>query len=194
MTAILKEDPPELVSGTRADLSPALDRIVRHCLEKNPAERFQTARDVAFALEALSGTSLSRGVGGDPGGAGACPLASRRWRWQSSQSRRLRPACSPIARSVRHRRRVAVRDQDVGLGVDHERALLHRTVRRSSSARRDRQRPAAVRHPAGYGRRRSRSASRGDASAVGLVEGRAGRPHRTPARSAIGSSAARSRG
>ena len=55
MTAILKEDPPEL-GGTRTDLSPALDRIVRHCLEKNVAERFQTARDVAFALEALSGS------------------------------------------------------------------------------------------------------------------------------------------
>ena len=58
MTAILREDPPEL-SASRADLPPALERIVRHCLEKNPAERFQTARDVAFALEAFSGTSIS---------------------------------------------------------------------------------------------------------------------------------------
>ena len=56
MTAILKEDPPDL-GDTRTDLSPALDRIVRHCLEKNVAERFQTARDVAFALEALSGSA-----------------------------------------------------------------------------------------------------------------------------------------
>ena len=55
MTAILKEDLPEL-SASRADLSPALDRIVRHCLEKNPIERFQTARDVAFALDSLSGS------------------------------------------------------------------------------------------------------------------------------------------
>jgi Tol biopolymer transport system component len=54
MVAIVKEDPPE-ITGSRPDLSPALDRIVRHCLEKNPAERFQTARDVAFALETLSG-------------------------------------------------------------------------------------------------------------------------------------------
>ena len=59
MTAILTEDPPEL-SATRPELSPALDRIVRHCLEKNPDERFQSARDVAFALEALSGTAVSR--------------------------------------------------------------------------------------------------------------------------------------
>jgi eukaryotic-like serine/threonine-protein kinase len=59
MTAILKEDPPEL-AGSRPDLSPALDRIVRHCLEKNPSERFQSARDVAFAIEALSGSDTSR--------------------------------------------------------------------------------------------------------------------------------------
>ena len=38
---------------------PALDRIVRHCLEKNPEERFQSARDVAFALGALSDTGSS---------------------------------------------------------------------------------------------------------------------------------------
>jgi Tol biopolymer transport system component len=56
MTAILREEPRELLQ-TRADLSPALDRIVRHCLEKDPSERFQTARDVAFALENLSGSA-----------------------------------------------------------------------------------------------------------------------------------------
>ena len=58
MTAILKEDPPDL-TVVRADLPPALDRIVRHCLEKNPAERFQSARDVAFALDALSGSAAT---------------------------------------------------------------------------------------------------------------------------------------
>jgi Tol biopolymer transport system component len=62
MTAILREDPPEL-STTRLDVSPALERIVRHCLEKNPAERFQSARDVAFALEALSGSASSTPTG-----------------------------------------------------------------------------------------------------------------------------------
>jgi eukaryotic-like serine/threonine-protein kinase len=65
MTAILREDPPEL-SAARAELSPALDRIVRHCLEKNPAERFQSARDVAFALEAFSGTSITTVSGAVP--------------------------------------------------------------------------------------------------------------------------------
>src|SRR5208283_2792403 len=58
MSAILKEDPPEL-SETNRNVSPALERIVRHCLEKNPAERFQSARDVAFNLEALTDISTS---------------------------------------------------------------------------------------------------------------------------------------
>lgn len=59
MTAILREDPPDVLS-TRTDAPPALDRIIRHCLEKNPSERFQTARDVAFALEALSGSGTAQ--------------------------------------------------------------------------------------------------------------------------------------
>jgi Tol biopolymer transport system component len=56
MNAILKEDPPDL-SDTNRMLPPALDRIVGHCLEKNPEERFQSARDIAFDLDALSGQS-----------------------------------------------------------------------------------------------------------------------------------------
>ena len=56
MTAILKEDPPEF-DTTPGHVPAALDRIVRHCLEKNVVERFQSARDVAFALEALSGSA-----------------------------------------------------------------------------------------------------------------------------------------
>jgi eukaryotic-like serine/threonine-protein kinase len=56
MTAVLKDDPPEL-TDTLHPISPALDRIVRRCLEKSPEQRFQSARDLAFALEALSGTS-----------------------------------------------------------------------------------------------------------------------------------------
>jgi eukaryotic-like serine/threonine-protein kinase len=58
MTAILKEDLPELTELNRS-ISPALDRIVRHCLEKNPDQRFQSARDLAFDLEALSPNSSS---------------------------------------------------------------------------------------------------------------------------------------
>ena len=58
MTAILREEPPDLERDGRP-LPPALDRIVRHCLEKSPTERFQSASDVAFALQALSGISDS---------------------------------------------------------------------------------------------------------------------------------------
>ena len=60
MAAILKEDPPEMTSAP-AGPSPALQRIVQHCLEKKPGERFQSARDVAFALQALSGSVITSG-------------------------------------------------------------------------------------------------------------------------------------
>ncbi len=53
MTAILKEEPPELMESGR-QIPPALDRIVRHCLEKSPTQRFQSARDLAFDLDSLS--------------------------------------------------------------------------------------------------------------------------------------------
>ena len=58
MTAVLKDDPPEL-SDTARLVSPTLERIVRRCLEKNPEQRFQSARDLSFALSALSGTETS---------------------------------------------------------------------------------------------------------------------------------------
>jgi eukaryotic-like serine/threonine-protein kinase len=58
MTAVLKEDPPELSDPGRM-VSSALERIVRRCLEKNPEQRFQSARDLSFALSALSGTDAS---------------------------------------------------------------------------------------------------------------------------------------
>jgi eukaryotic-like serine/threonine-protein kinase len=58
ITAILTKEPPDLAQ-TNKDIHPGLDRIVRHCLEKNPEERFESARDVAFDLEALSGVSAS---------------------------------------------------------------------------------------------------------------------------------------
>jgi serine/threonine-protein kinase len=58
MTAVLRDDPPEL-SSAEHPVSPALERIVRRCLEKNPEERFQSARDLSFALGTLSGTGSS---------------------------------------------------------------------------------------------------------------------------------------
>jgi eukaryotic-like serine/threonine-protein kinase len=76
MSAILKEEPPDLTETNR-NISSALDRIVRHCLEKNPAERFQSARDLAFNLDAVSEISTGRS------GAQALPIekekTTRRW-------------------------------------------------------------------------------------------------------------------
>jgi eukaryotic-like serine/threonine-protein kinase len=56
MTAILREDPPPL-SSVRDGVSPALERVVDHCLEKRPEDRFQSARDLAFALGASTSAS-----------------------------------------------------------------------------------------------------------------------------------------
>ena len=53
LTAILHEDPPG-ISQIESGTSPALLRIVHRCLEKNPEQRFHSASDLAFALEALS--------------------------------------------------------------------------------------------------------------------------------------------
>ena len=72
MTAILKEEPPELIdSGVQ--IPPALDRIVRHCLEKAPEQRFQSARDLAFDLESLSSLTATSSL------ASAKPTDWRSW-------------------------------------------------------------------------------------------------------------------
>ncbi len=75
MSAILKEEPPDLTETNRT-ISPGLERIVRHCLEKSPAERFQSARDAAFNLEALTDVS-----GASRTGVKALPgeKPARRW-------------------------------------------------------------------------------------------------------------------
>jgi serine/threonine protein kinase len=61
MSAILKEDPPDL-SETNQRILPALERVVNHCLEKNLEERFHSASDLAFALEALTGSGPTSGA------------------------------------------------------------------------------------------------------------------------------------
>src|SRR6478735_2802670 len=61
ITAILTKEPPDL-SQTNKEIHPGLDRLVRHALEKNPEERFQSARDIAFDLESLSGLSTPTGT------------------------------------------------------------------------------------------------------------------------------------
>ena len=61
MAAILNDDPPELAESGR-QIPPVLDRIVRHCLEKSPEQRFQSARDLAFDLEAITTLTASGGM------------------------------------------------------------------------------------------------------------------------------------
>ncbi|MBI3049815.1 MAG: serine/threonine-protein kinase, partial [Acidobacteria bacterium] len=56
--AILDREPVDLPIQERK-IPPGLVRIVDRCLEKNPAARFQTATDLAFALEALSASTTS---------------------------------------------------------------------------------------------------------------------------------------
>jgi len=60
MTAVLREEPPEL-DVSRGRVPASLRNIIRHCLEKEPENRFQSGKDLAFALEALSGSSEGRG-------------------------------------------------------------------------------------------------------------------------------------
>ncbi len=55
LNAILTDEPPEL--ATASGIVPALDRAVRHCLEKSSEQRFQSARDIVFALEGVTSHS-----------------------------------------------------------------------------------------------------------------------------------------
>ena len=72
MSAILREDPPD-PSTLSVNVPPAVLRTLRRCLEKRPQERFESARDLAFALEsALDSSSMS-------GGVALPPVRSRRW-------------------------------------------------------------------------------------------------------------------
>jgi serine/threonine protein kinase/Tol biopolymer transport system component len=61
MTAILNEDPPTISQIIQSTPS-GLQRVVHRCLEKTPEQRFQSASDLAFALEALSESGISSGV------------------------------------------------------------------------------------------------------------------------------------
>jgi eukaryotic-like serine/threonine-protein kinase len=63
MSAILKEEVPEL-SETARNVPAGLERIVRHCLEKNPSQRFHSAGDLAFDLESLTEVSATSSKSG----------------------------------------------------------------------------------------------------------------------------------
>ncbi len=79
MTAVLREDPPELTeSGFHGP--PGLERIVSRCLEKDAQQRFQSASDLAFGIESLSGTSSSSGIGQ----SGALAAVGKKRSWVSA--------------------------------------------------------------------------------------------------------------
>ncbi len=78
ISAVLKEEPPDLATSD-SPLAQALGRIVRHCLEKNREERFQSARDLAFDLETLSGGSGASTMSVTDLAVPRQPAKSRRW-------------------------------------------------------------------------------------------------------------------
>ncbi len=77
MSAILREETPEL-SETARNVPPGLERIVRHCLEKHPAQRFQSAGDLAFDLESLTEISATTKSGAQAAVQQASVQTSRR--------------------------------------------------------------------------------------------------------------------
>jgi eukaryotic-like serine/threonine-protein kinase len=77
MTAILKDDVAEL-TDLPTPITPGLDRIMRRCLEKSSEQRFQSSKDLAFALEALTQISGSSSTSGAQAALQAAGTASRR--------------------------------------------------------------------------------------------------------------------
>jgi len=74
MTAILNEE-PEAISQLAQNEPPGLQRVVQRCLEKKPEARFQSASDLAFALEASSDSGMTAGTQT----AGTAPTSRARW-------------------------------------------------------------------------------------------------------------------
>jgi serine/threonine protein kinase/Flp pilus assembly protein TadD len=79
LNAVLKQTPPRL-DRVRDDVPEFVARVVERCLEKNPRDRFQTARDLVFALDAASTATfpLTTSIGGRRGWS----LARRFWLWR----------------------------------------------------------------------------------------------------------------
>jgi serine/threonine protein kinase len=66
VSAILTQDPPEIAPSPDNPVPAALGPILRRCLEKDPGQRFQSARDLGFATRDVAGTPSAR---------------PRAWRW-----------------------------------------------------------------------------------------------------------------
>jgi len=72
MAAILRDDPPD-PGALNVNVPPAVLRTLRRCLEKRPQERFESARDLAFALESSVDSSTASA------GTGSPLVRHRRW-------------------------------------------------------------------------------------------------------------------
>ncbi|MGH8703721.1 MAG: protein kinase domain-containing protein, partial [Burkholderiales bacterium] len=83
MNAILREEPPELETAS-GKIAPQLDLIVRRCLAKRPEQRFQSASDLGFALEALRSTPASAPTLGGARNAGSRRAGPERLLWMAA--------------------------------------------------------------------------------------------------------------
>jgi eukaryotic-like serine/threonine-protein kinase len=114
MSAILNEEPPA-VSQASQNCPPGLQRVVQRCLEKSPEQRFQSASDLAFALEALS----ESGVSGKTPGPASIQRNSRKPRWWSASLVAILAlaACAYLV--------VIRRERAPGLGISEYTQLTH---------------------------------------------------------------------
>jgi eukaryotic-like serine/threonine-protein kinase len=122
MTAVLKDDPSEFADRGRT-VSSALERIVRRCLEKSPEQRFQSARDLSFALGALSGTETS-------GAARAAPVAPRRFPFLPLLGTALAMVAAAGATWFVARRPVPVSRMQFAIAVPEEMSISHLALSR----------------------------------------------------------------
>ena len=130
MAAILRDEPPELSESGR-NISPALDHIVRHCLEKDRDNRFQSAKDIAFALSERSSSVVTSG------------------------------SCSPRARPARRKRVLVAAAVVVVLAVLGVVLLRRPRLERAPGRRRQARRRASFRKPGRRRRRLFRRRHRG---------------------------------
>jgi len=118
MSAILKEDPPE-VTTLQPDVPPPLAQVVNHCLEKHPAERFQSARDLAFELALLSGISA-------PATAVTEPSAGARRRLRFAAAALLLVAVAAAAAAIAYLAGERQGDRAHGVRVTYQRLTVRR--------------------------------------------------------------------